>query len=289
MDETTTAIVVALLCAMIAVAWLELRYLRKSSKARRIRAVKRGEELPDEANNALLTTRAIIGTMAERNGIHSKEVESLLNEAQMAYDRHNYRVTLDLTTKAKERLIALKSAQASKGDLAKLEIPSPANTADAEPTTKERLQKDFPPNLLQARFSISMAESSIEDGRTAGRNVDQAETLLASAKSRYEAQDFNGALSAARLADKSAKGAAIQFPPPAAVTPTVTAPEPATFSSGSSPGGSTCPLCGAAIRPGDAFCRKCGAQAVLTGCPTCGASLQADDVFCRKCETRLVR
>ena len=292
-DSTTTTIAVVLVFVMIAVTWLELRYLRRRSKARRSRTTRRPEELQDEAHNALITTRAIASALAERGGIRSDEVDSMLREAQMAYDRRNYRVAADLTTKIKERLVALRGAQAAQGDAAKLDVLSSGLASD-EPTTKEVLQKQYPPNLIQSRFAISVAETSIDEGAAAGRDVAAARSLLGTARSRFDAEDYNSALSIARQAEKSAKGEAVAVLTPAVPTEESPVGPPSTSVVVHPPNlavplGSVCPSCGAPMKPDDVFCRKCGTRAVLTNCPTCNTPLLADDVFCRKCGTRLQR
>ncbi len=294
LDDTTTLIVSALVIVMIVVVWFELSVLRKKSRARRERSGRRPEELQDEAHNALITTRAIASTMAERGGIHSEDVDAKLDEAQVAFDHRNFRVALDLTKQAKDRLVALKGAQTAQGDVAKLDALGSAPGTD-EPTTKEVLAKQYPPNLIQSKFSISVAETSIESAEGAGRDVTTAKSLLTAARSRFDAQDYGGALSIARQADKSARGepvvasAAIPAPAPAASASLVASPTPNETRPAAVPVGSACPSCGAPMKPDDAFCRKCGTRAVLTNCPTCGASLLADDAFCRKCGTRLQR
>ena len=292
-DTTTNIIAVVLVIVMIAVTWLELRVMRRRSKARKQRAASRPEELQDEAHNALVTTRAIASTLSERGGIRSDEVDSLLREAQTAYNRRNYRVAIDVTRRAKDRLVSLRSEQTAHGDLAKLESMR-ADSAPEETTTKELLQKEYPPNLAQSRFAISVAEASIESGAASGRDVTQARTLLDTARARYDAQDYSAALSVARQADKSAKGEAVAVTPPAVSVsvPAVSAPaaiETPRPGPVAVPVGSVCPSCGAPMKPDDAFCRKCGTRVVLTNCPNCGASLLADDAFCRKCGTRLQR
>lgn len=295
LDTTTDIILVVLVIVMIVVMWIELRVMRKRSKARRQRSARRPDEIQDEAHNALITTRAIASTMAERGGIRSDEVDGMLQEAQTAYDRRNYRVAIDLTERVKDRLMSLKSAQAAQGDASKLESLS-TGPASEEPTTKEVLQKQFPPNLAPARFALSVAEASIEEGAAASRDVGTARSLLASARSRFDAGDYGGALSLARQAEKSAKGepetASIPAAPLAAVAAPAAAPSPeanAPKEPAAVPPGSVCPSCGTSMKPDDVFCRKCGAKVVLTNCPSCGSSLQADDVFCRKCGTRLQR
>lgn len=287
-----TLALVLLVILLTAVTWFELRYLRKSAKGRRVRSAKRSDDLSDDAHNAMVTTKAIVATM-DRAGVRSEEVDGMMREAQMALDRHNYRVAVELTTRAKDRLMTLRKERQAKGDLAGLDAASPA-AAESEPTTKERLQKDFPPNMLQAKFTLSLAESSIDTGRSAGRDVGTAQTLLADARSRYDAQDYDGALAGARTADRSARGETVSVPAPSpkptappteALAPTAAA---APAAARPVPAGSVCSSCGAPMKAGDAFCRKCGTQVILTACPNCGAPLQGDDIFCRKCGTRLV-
>lgn len=293
-DDTTTVIIVVLVIVMIAVVWLELRYLRRKSRSRRQRAEKRPEELQDQAHNSLITTRAIASALAERSGIHSNDVDSLLREAQMAYNRRNYRVAIDLTTKAKDRLAALRSEHAAQGDLAKVAAPLPPASEDEEPTTKEILQKEYPPNLVQSKFAIAMAESTIAEGQSSGRDVAQAQALVTNARARFDAQDYSGALSIARQAEKSARGEPVTAPVPSAPSPpAMAAAPPASSVSKPVPAavaiGSACPSCGAPMKAEDAFCRKCGARVVQTNCPNCGADLLPDDAFCQKCGMRLQR
>lgn len=271
-DTLTIAIlVVAILLAVL--TFFELRFLRKSSKARRIRAARRLENLPDDAHNALLTTKAIQSALA-RGGVRSEEADALIREAQTAQERRNYRVVLELTSKAKERLMAAKAAQVMKGDLQKLE--SAAQGTD-EITTKEMLQKEFPPNLAPSKFAISLAASAIDSGRSAGRDVSQAEALLADARARFDARDYTGALATARLAQRSAEGQAVEMSAPSRPTG-----EPVAV-----PLRATCPACGASLKEDDAFCRKCGTKVGPRPCPSCGADLLADDLFCRKCGARV--
>jgi hypothetical protein len=48
----------------------------------------------------------------------------------------------------------------------------------------------------------------------------------------------------------------------------------------------TCPHCGAAAKPGDRFCPKCGQTLALT-CANCGAPAHPGDQFCATCGTKL--
>src|SRR5437879_318366 len=231
------------------------------------------EEVQNESHNAIVTTKAIL-TSLERQGIRSEEATGWLREAEMAKGRRNYRVAIELTGKAKARLLSLKSAQAAKGDLAKLDSMSSTGST-TEMTTKEVLTKDVPPNLLQSKFSIGVAETALEQGRVAGRDTTQATQLLEAAKARFDAKDYAGALSIARLSKRASNGEVVD----ASIPPPVAAPPPTTSV------GPTCSSCGAVLEPDDVFCRKCGTRVVSTACVSCGASLRTDDAFCRKCGT----
>lgn len=273
-------VTVGLIAAAIGFAvlgFLEVRFLRKKMKQRRIRAVRGDTELPDEAHNAIITTKAIIGSL-ERQGIRSAEASGWIREAELALERRNYRVVLELMGKAKNRLLTLKAEQASKGEFAKLEQLATAGGWEA--TTKERLQKEVAPNLLQSKFSIEVAGSAIEEAREAGRDTTQAVSFLDAARGRFEARDYDGALSMARMSKRAAQG--LEAEPPAPKAPR--AGEPPTPSA---PPGLACPSCGASVSSDDAFCRKCGAQLTSPTCAGCGADLLSDDEYCRRCGARV--
>src|SRR3989442_11871066 len=118
MEEDVRVAVRLVLVAIGAEAFLETCSLRRKMENRRVRTAKRDEEVKDESHNAIVTTKAIL-TSLERQGIRSEEATGWLREAEMAKGRRNYRVAIELTGKAKARLLSLKSAQAAKGDLAK--------------------------------------------------------------------------------------------------------------------------------------------------------------------------
>ncbi|TMA05201.1 MAG: zinc ribbon domain-containing protein [Methanobacteriota archaeon] len=272
-DDAVTVAVVLLLVSLGIATFLETRYLRKKMKNRRVRTAKRDDEVQDNAHNAIITTKAIMSSL-ELQGIRSAEADAWLQEAQTANARHNYRVAMDLTSKAKERLLALKAAQASKGDLAKLDRLSAGASTD-EMTTKEMLQKEIPPHMLESKFSIEVAGIAVEQGRLDGRDVSQATELLESAKNRFDAKDYAAAFSIARQSKRAAAGEHVDVSIPVPASPTI-----------STPGGRPCPSCGVALEADDMFCRKCGTRLMAAAaCPSCGATLLSDDAFCPKCGT----
>jgi len=274
-SDTVTIALVGVVVAFAIIGVFEMRFLRKKMKNRRVRTPKGESELPDSAHNAIITTKAIISSM-ERQGIGSPEASAWVREAEVAQGRHNYRVVLELTGKARERLLALKSAQAAQGDLVKLEQLAPVGAAD-EVTTKEMLQKEVAPNLVQSKFSIDLAVSALDQARLIGRDVTQASEFLDAAKGRFDAKDYDGALLMARLSKRAADGQTVEAP--ARATVVVTEPPTAPVRS--------CPSCGAALDTDDIFCHKCGTRVVPSACASCGANLLADDAYCRKCGARV--
>ena len=101
----------------------------------------------------------------------------------------------------------------------------------------------------------------------------QATELLEAAKGRFDAKDYDGALTMARLSARSAEGKKVEMP----AAPSKRAQTTAIVSD------RACPSCGAPLRADDAFCRKCGTRLVPSSCASCGASVLADDSFCPKC------
>ncbi|MGI0149079.1 MAG: zinc ribbon domain-containing protein [Thermoplasmata archaeon] len=260
------------------IGFFEMTFLRKKIKNRRIRSPKGDTELSDSAHNAIATTKAIVESLGHQ-GLRSPESNGWIKEAETAFERRNYRVVLELTGKARERLLALKSAQARKGDLVKLDQLTPVGGTE-EVTTKELLQKELAPNLLQSKFSIELAGTAVDQGRAAGRDVIQAIEFLDAARGRFDVKDYDGALSMARLSKRAADGQKIDAPAPAPrAVPVVAAPSAAAAE--------PCPSCGAMLAEDDAFCRKCGTRLVASACGSCGAELLADDAFCPKCGARV--
>ena len=287
-DDTTTLVIVfiVLIAVLAVVTFVELRYLRKAAKGRRIRAAQTAD-LPDRAHNALLTAKAIAQSLGS-SGVTSAQADDLVREAEMAYRNRDYRVVAELTDRAKAILKDEKARQDKMGDLSRLKKSADAGS---ETTTKEQLQKELPPNYMQARFTISLAEERIQAARSAGRDTAQAEGALQTARATFDSKDYDGALKLAVRSRRLADGevvpeptATVAAPPGATVVPPgpAVAPPPGT----PAPPARRCSSCGAELKADDGFCRKCGVKVQRpTTCGKCGSDLLADDAFCRKCGT----
>ena len=275
-DNIVIAVIVLVLVLGV-LTFIELKYLRKASRGRRARATS-ASDLPDQAHNAILTSKAISRTLSAA-GVVTADVDAVVQEAQVAYRNRNYRVVIELTDKAKSMLKTEKARHDRMGDLSRLR-KTEGSEAD-EATTKEYIQKELPPNYMQARFTISLAEERITAARDAGRATPEAEAVLATARQSFDGKDFDGALKLAAKSRRHADGEAEPSVPPG--SPAASAPVPATVEL-PRPAGRACASCGSELLAGDPFCRKCGVKVERpTTCAKCGASLKEDDTFCRKC------
>ena len=270
--DSTLVIVVIVVIVLTIVTFLELRYFRSFMKRRQTRI-----DLPDQAHNALLTSKAIAHTLRASGG-NTASADDMIEEAETAYNRRAYRVSLDLSERAKAALKTEKSKHDKIGDLSRLQRVR--GGASDEPTTKELLQKEHPPNYTQAKFTISVAEERIAAAREAGRGTAAAEGLLQTARAGFDAQDYDGALKLAAKSRRIADGEAVpEAEAKRAVPSHVEIPRPANRA---------CASCGAELLVGDPFCRKCGVKVErLTACTKCGATLKPEDTFCRKCGTAI--
>ncbi|HEY4704706.1 MAG TPA: zinc ribbon domain-containing protein [Thermoplasmata archaeon] len=275
-DNIVIAVIVLVLVLGV-LTFIELKYLRKASRGRRARAAS-ASDLPDQAHNAILTSKAISRTLSAA-GVVTADVDAVVQEAQVAYRNRNYRVVIELTDKAKSMLKTEKARHDRMGDLSRLR--KTAGSEAEEATTKEYIQKELPPNYMQARFTISLAEERITAARDAGRATPEAEAVLATARQSFDGKDFDGALKLAAKSRRLADGEAEPGVPPG--SPAASAPVPATVEL-PRPAGRACASCGSELLAGDPFCRKCGVKVERpTTCAKCGASLKEDDTFCRKC------
>jgi ribosomal protein L40E len=268
--DSTLLLVVIVVIVLTVVTLLELRYFRAFMKRRQARV-----DLPDQAHNALLTSKAFANTL-RTSGAVTSQVDDMIADAERAYERRNYRVTIDLSEKVKVLLKTEKARHDKIGDLARLQ--QVRGGASDEPTTKELLQKEHPPNYTQAKFTLSLAEERIAAARVAGRGTAPAEELLRTARASFDAEDYDEALKLAVKSRRTADGEAIPEAK-APVPPQVEIPRPANRA---------CASCGAELLVGDPFCRKCGVKVERpVACAKCGASLKPDDTFCRKCGTAI--
>src|SRR3989442_15327403 len=179
-------IVLVILVVLAVVTLLELRFFRSLMKRRMART-----DLPDQAHNTLLTSKAIAETL-RTSGIVSPQAEDAIRDAEVAYRRGNYRVAVELADRAKGLLKTAKARHEKLGDVSRLDTIR--STGSNQPTTKEMLQKGLPPNYPQGKFTISLAEERIATARAAGRDTAAAGSPPPTAPGRLGAKDVDQGL-----------------------------------------------------------------------------------------------
>jgi len=271
-DPVRATVIGLMVIVLFGVAYLEIRMIRNRRRKREALG-----EIPDRAHNALVSVKTIAEALG-RGGVRSVEADDLILEADAALKSRNYRVALELSDRAKGLLRTEKARQQARGDLAKLATAKPSQ--DGEPTTKEKLTKDLPPNYMQAKFSINLVRGEIDAARSRGQDVSEAERMLAEVQATFDTKDYTAALGQASRVRRSLEGTTAA--PPTAATPPV--PAPSVSAAKTRP----CPNCRAAVAVEDTFCRTCGAKVPYARtCPLCGTEVASDDAFCRKCGTKV--
>lgn len=272
-DPVRVTVIAAMVIVLLGVAYFEIRMIRNRRRRRETRG-----DAPDRANNVILSTKSIADAVA-RGGVRSLEADDLIREAETALKNRNYRVAIELADRAKALLRNEKAQYQAKGDLTKLEAAKPSGSDEL--TTKEKLAKEMPANYMQAKFSMNLAREEVDAARSRGRDVTEAERLLAAAQGTMDAQDYTAALAQASRVRHLLEATTVASPR-AASNPTT--PVSTVTTAKARP----CSACGAAVPTGDTFCRKCGAPVLRPrGCASCGAEVAPEDAFCRKCGTKM--
>jgi len=204
--DNVLLLVVIVVIVLTIVTFLELRYFRSFMKKRRDRV-----DLPDNAHNGILTGKAIANALRSV-GVDTTQADDVIAEAETAYRRRDYRVAIQLSEQAKTLLKSQKAKHDKVGDLGRLQRVRTA--ASDEPTTKEVLQKEHPPNYTQAKFTLSLAQERIAAARTAGRGTAPAEGLLKNAQASFDAADYGGRRDPCRERDEDARPLAGRNPAP---------------------------------------------------------------------------
>jgi hypothetical protein len=278
-DETLVLVVaISLIFIVIVIGeliWLRNRRLKKGlGTGGRVKK----KSLRDDAHNALITGRAIVRTL-ERGGTPMEATMNQMEEAQMAFDRGNYRVCIDIVDQAKESMKTARMAAEKKGDLAKLDSSPPPAGKD-EKLTKEIIAKEMPENFIQAKFSLNLAKDHMEKCRERAIDTEAAALVLQDAENAFEAKDYSTALKLAVRCKNLlvSDDVSLETIPPDEEVIEITEEQLK----------NRCTGCGEFLVEGDAFCRKCGAKIPKAAeCEKCGKEADIEDKFCRGCGEEL--
>jgi hypothetical protein len=254
MADDITYIIIGLAVLLIFVVVTLMLTRKFSKKALRRYFKERGERSieSDKAFNSLLAVKAITKNY-EAKGMDVSKVRILIGDANKAMSLDNYSAALEYSEKAKKELMELKvkKDREEKKVLEDAKKAGPEELAatekgDYQPTTKEMLQKNYPPNYLQAQFTMKMTEDMMAHSSVDEASLSEATTLMEKGRECFQNEDYDGALMYSLRCKSLLDGPKEDREIPAAEA----VPAAST--------GTTCSNCRYVGRGGDIFCRRCG-------------------------------
>ena len=341
-DNTKLLLLLAISIVAIIVILFEVRTIQRK-RLERLRNGKRRTGRED-AHNAISTTKNLIRVFSGR-GVNTAKAESILIMARQHLDDRDFsgakryadaakkalmeakkehdETALAEETESEEDAVAIADSKESMEESPPISeeydvnIPEDAEDSAALTYTGTKLLTEkFPPNYLEARFTMTSAEEMISDAEELGKDMGLARHFLERAAAHFDAGRLSEALACAVKSRKAVEGEEILVKQSEMDEITaifdgevlkmvrvyeVSGEPEAEGPSEPLPGGKngvgntvetgarkTCPKCGHPIEEGDKFCPNCGERiAVIHYCPQCGLEVKAGDRFCRNCGTRL--
>ena len=345
-DNTKLLLLLAISIMFIIVILFEVRTIQN----KRLERLKEGKHRTgrEDAHNAISTTRNLIRVFSGR-GVNTAKAESILIMARQHLDDRDFSGAKRYADMARKALMeakkihdkaALNEEREGEEDAVVIEgggekrgmteapnpiseeydvnIPEEAEDSAALTYTGTKLLTEkFPPNYLEARFTITSAEEMISDAEKLGKDMGLARHFLEKAAAHFDAGRLGESLACAVKSKKAVEGKEILVKQSEMdeitamfdgevlkmVTVHEVSAEPDDEPSSEVLSGEeneaegaaktgkehkVCPKCGHLIEDGDKFCPNCGEKiVVIRYCPQCGMEVKAGDRFCRNCGTRL--
>lgn len=275
--EMTVAIVAVGVAVLAIVLYLEVRYMKSRRKDKVDVALMR-----DDAYNALMTTQAVSRALKDQ-GRNTKEADIVLVKAEAAYERHDYLVSKELAEEARSILKQSRAPEKKESVEEAVSTPVVEHATEGLPPFQEI--RKLPQNYLESRFMIETARMCIEEAKTQGIDISDAEKTLAVASECYARTEYTEALKNALRAKKAAEGQKVA--PRIEAKPSEVREKPEAAPAGTTMG-IACASCGQIVDEDDKFCRRCGAAVVrVPKCSVCGLEVDRNDAFCRRCGAKL--
>lgn len=297
-DQEKLILIAVLAAVMLFVVFFELRVMRSKSKE-----IRRAAQRKDEAFNAVLTTRSVIGVI-QRQGGDTAAAEALVSSAKKAMERGDYDKCVDLCDQARSELThpskrRAETAPAPPVDDAERErlervaenILSTKTAAPSDSYKGTKLPSDQDGNYLSAKFEMNTARADMKKALESGQDTSRAQDLMTDAEAAFVAGNYTRALSLAVRARKAVSASA------AAETIRLKSATEAVEQPPSGPGaeevpagevGLVCGKCESPLDPDDKFCPKCGTRVLRERvCKACGSKPKQSDLFCRRCGMRI--
>lgn len=276
LSDPTLYIVLILLVVLSAVAYFEIKYLRR-------KRVERAEAKAkvDDIYNQIITARAVSNTI-KGQGKNTKDADLALLDADTAFSRGNYTDAKAAVERAKGLL-----RDAKKEDLSIQ--PKPLAKKPSDEKIQEKCEvpfqatKKLPTNYVESKFMICSVKDQINAAGSSGTDVSVAKDSLKIAEEAFGREDYTVALKEALRAKRALESeqtsternsVGTQLPSIEKVPSAVVVKAKV----------SKCEKCSTDLDPDDTFCSKCGAKVERDiRCPRCGNKLKVEDAFCRKC------
>ncbi len=327
------ALLVVIAIAAVVVMWFELRAIQR----KKLESLKKQKfsTTREDAHNAVVTTRNLIRVFSGR-GVNTAKAESILMMAQQHLNDRDFSGAKRFAGMARNALMEAKEEheEAQQTDPAEeektatapgpkveisgdYEVNVPEETDDSASLTytgTKLLTEKFPPNYLEARFTMTSAEEMIVEAEERGDDMGLARHFLGRARVHFDAGRLSDSLACAVKSRKAVEGREIlvsrsemeeieaifdrelismvkvrekSAEQEASETAEKEEEEGAPVET-SSETALKCPKCGHPVEEGDRFCPGCGAKIAVTHyCPQCGFEARAGDRFCRNCGARL--
>jgi len=338
MDNNTKLILMVVIVAIAAaVLWFEMKAVQKK-RLERLKGRKHSTGR-EGAQNAISTTRNLIRIFSGR-GVNAAKAESILMMAQQHMEGRDFSGAKRYADMAKNALMEAKKAHDKAVTTEEIEgeedavsvvdggdkiearsrtpiIPDkynvnvPENAEDSASLTytgTKLLTEKFPPNYLEAKFTMTSAEEMIAEGNEQGNDMSLAQHFLNRAGEHFDAGRLAESLAYAVKSRKAVERkeiivsrkemeeitamfddeliaimkvrekniGAVEGPEDDAAN-TVRAEEMEKIES-------ACPKCGSPVEEGDKFCPNCGTRIIVNNyCPQCGFEAKVGDKFCRNC------
>ncbi len=265
MGDLKYVIIVILIVLLCLILFLEWRFMRSRFKRK-----KKDSDLSDRAYNDVRTTESILN-MLKRDSVDTSAAQPYITEAKAALSRRDYHSCIEYAEKAK---FALKKAKTQANLKPFWDEPSDERGIE-KAKSEESPDSKLPENYMQSKFTISLAEDTIQTALKKGKDISKAKELLQQSIKAFENRDYSTALKLALRSKKCAEGIGEE----GGIIELSICDEPGKYD---------CPNCGENIKTNDIFCRKCGAKIERElSCPDCGESINTNDIFCGKCGAKL--
>jgi hypothetical protein len=283
-------LVVAILLAVFVVGIF--LYLSRRLRARRDQLVGelrgRPELIQDRAFNRLAMARREAEILG-RGRADISSSQTMIAQAQAAFDLHQYPRAYELAQQAHESLVNARTAPdrpsaplAGTGDRPTPGGLAPPTSAGASAASSAG---PLPKNRAESHFLLGLLTNEIAAAPPRAGPTLEAISLRDQAQAAFDRGSYAESFRLA-LRGRRALGGRIE-----ALAATPSAPSGARLAPGSDPdgvadavaGSTRCPACGYPTLSDDTFCRGCGRPLTASTCPSCGAPRTKSDVFCGRC------